>query len=154
MAIKQALPFGALLRRYRLAAGLTQEALAMRAGLSTRAISDLERGTHRTPYRDTITLLTDALQLTDQERVLFEYASGRRRRSPATRSGESTSSTSSAWPARDATEPSLVGRSSELELLARHLAGAGPPSCCWLASLASARPACCARRPVRRATKG
>ena len=36
--------FGDLLRRYRTAAGLTQEELAERAGLSTRGISDLERG--------------------------------------------------------------------------------------------------------------
>lgn len=36
--------FGNLLRRARRSAGLTQEALAERAGLSARAISDLERG--------------------------------------------------------------------------------------------------------------
>ena len=38
--------FAALLRRHREAAGLTQEALAERAGLSTRAIAYLERGAH------------------------------------------------------------------------------------------------------------
>jgi DNA-binding XRE family transcriptional regulator len=36
--------FGALLRHARLAAGLTQEALAERAGISADAISTLERG--------------------------------------------------------------------------------------------------------------
>ena len=40
---------GAFLKRYRLAAGLSQEALAARAGLSARTISDLERGIHGTP---------------------------------------------------------------------------------------------------------
>ena len=35
--------FGNLLRRYRVAAGLTQEELAERAGVSTRGISDLEQ---------------------------------------------------------------------------------------------------------------
>ena len=35
--------FGALLKRLRLAAGLTQEALAERAGLSVKALSELER---------------------------------------------------------------------------------------------------------------
>ena len=35
--------FGALLRRYRLAACLTQEALAERAGISARAIGDAHR---------------------------------------------------------------------------------------------------------------
>ena len=38
-----AVSFGALLKRQRLAAGLTQEALAERAGLSAKAVSDLER---------------------------------------------------------------------------------------------------------------
>lgn len=49
--------FGELLRRYRVAAGLTQEALAERAGVSTRGISDLERGAHGLPRRDTLLLL-------------------------------------------------------------------------------------------------
>jgi transcriptional regulator with XRE-family HTH domain len=35
--------FGELLRRHRAEAGLTQEALAERAGLSRRRIADLER---------------------------------------------------------------------------------------------------------------
>jgi transcriptional regulator with XRE-family HTH domain len=47
-------PFGALLRRHRVAAGLTQEALAERAGISARAVSDLERGLYRAPHRDTV----------------------------------------------------------------------------------------------------
>lgn len=63
--------FGPLLRRYRAAAGLTQEELAERAGLSTRAISDLERGVKRAPRRETIELLADALALTAQKRALF-----------------------------------------------------------------------------------
>jgi transcriptional regulator with XRE-family HTH domain len=41
------LAFGALLRRYRLAAGLSQEPLAARAGLSVDAIDLLERGRPR-----------------------------------------------------------------------------------------------------------
>ena len=53
--------FGALLRRQRLAAGLTQEALAERAGLSAKAVSDLERDPARTPRLGTVTLLADAL---------------------------------------------------------------------------------------------
>ncbi len=53
--------FGALLRHHRLAAGLTQEALAGRAGLSAKAVSDLERDPARTPRLGTVTLLADAL---------------------------------------------------------------------------------------------
>ncbi|HET8631997.1 MAG TPA: tetratricopeptide repeat protein [Thermomicrobiales bacterium] len=55
--------FGALLRRYRLAAGLTQEGLAERAGLSARAVSDLERGGGRLPRLETVTRLAAALAL-------------------------------------------------------------------------------------------
>lgn len=63
--------FGTLLKRYRLAAGLSQEALAARAGLSARTISDLERGVHDVPRTDTLELLTSALSLTDQQRSLL-----------------------------------------------------------------------------------
>ena len=57
--------FGVVLRRYRLAAGLTQEELAERAHLSTRAISDLERGLKKEPRPSTVRLLTAALGLED-----------------------------------------------------------------------------------------
>ncbi len=60
--------FAALLRKYRRAAGLTQEELAERAGLSPRAISDLERGVRRAARRATVDLLTAALDLDQQER--------------------------------------------------------------------------------------
>src|SRR4051794_24032536 len=45
--------FGELLRRHRRARELTQEALAERAGVSARAVSDLERGARAHPYRET-----------------------------------------------------------------------------------------------------
>ena len=61
-------PFGTLLRRFRLAAGLTQEALAERAGLSAKAISDLERNPERTPRLESVALLADALQLPAEDR--------------------------------------------------------------------------------------
>ena len=60
--------FAALLKRQRLAAGLTQEALAERAGLSPRAVSDLERDTARTPRLGTVTLLADALGADQEQR--------------------------------------------------------------------------------------
>jgi transcriptional regulator with XRE-family HTH domain len=44
MAPAPAARFGALLKHYRRAAGLTQEALAEQARLSVRGIQDLERG--------------------------------------------------------------------------------------------------------------
>src|SRR6266581_1352300 len=63
--------FGTLLKHYRLAAGLSQEALAARASLSARTISDLERGIHGTPRTDTLELLTGALSLSAQQRTLL-----------------------------------------------------------------------------------
>ena len=64
-------PFGTLLKRYRIAAGLTQEALAARAQLSARAISDLERGINRVPRYDTLELLITALNVTTTQRALL-----------------------------------------------------------------------------------
>ena len=63
------LPFGARLRRLREAAGLTQEELAVRAGLSRNAVSALERGLHKRPYPHTIRSLADALGLSESERA-------------------------------------------------------------------------------------
>ena len=74
MATSSVAPFGVLLRQYRAAAGLTQEALAERARLSARAVSDLERGINRTPRRETLTLLADALALPGRQRTLLAAA--------------------------------------------------------------------------------
>ena len=72
--------FGDLLRRHRVAAGLTQEALAERAGLSARGISDLERGARELPRKDTLRLLLQALALAPADRAALVAAA---RRSPA-----------------------------------------------------------------------
>jgi len=65
----EATAFGALLRRYRTLAGLTQEGLAARANISTRAVSDLERGINRAPLAETLELLASALDITSEERI-------------------------------------------------------------------------------------
>lgn len=65
--------FGDLLRRYREAAGLSQEALAERAGMSERGIRYLENGT-RQPYPDTLRRLAEALTLTPEQRETFAEA--------------------------------------------------------------------------------
>ena len=67
-------PFGALLRQARAAAELTQEALAERATLSPRTISDLERGLKTRPQAATLHLLMDALDLDAAARRRFEAA--------------------------------------------------------------------------------
>jgi predicted ATPase/DNA-binding XRE family transcriptional regulator len=73
--------FGDLLRRYRVAARLTQEELAERARVSPRAISDLERGERSRPWRDTVQRLAAALQLQSAEGEQLEAAA--RRASPS-----------------------------------------------------------------------
>jgi tetratricopeptide (TPR) repeat protein/transcriptional regulator with XRE-family HTH domain len=110
--------FGELLKRYRMAAGLTQEELAGRAGLSVRGISDLERGLRRVPRKDTIELLVEALRLAapDHARLL---AAARRSRTSAP-----------PLPIEDlpgSVFPPLVGRTRELALLEQHLVSGTPP---------------------------
>jgi predicted ATPase/DNA-binding XRE family transcriptional regulator/Tfp pilus assembly protein PilF len=73
--------FGGLLRQFRAAAGISQEGLAERAGLSRRGIADLERGARNFPYGDTIRRLADALGLTPEERAAL-LAAGTRHPSP------------------------------------------------------------------------
>src|SRR5262249_20697149 len=62
-------PFGAQLQRHRLLAGLSQEELAERSGLSRRGITDLERGARRMPHPATVRRLADALGLAEPERA-------------------------------------------------------------------------------------
>jgi tetratricopeptide (TPR) repeat protein/transcriptional regulator with XRE-family HTH domain len=70
--------FGARLRACRAAAGLTQEELACRSGLSVRAVSNLERGRTQWPYRDSLSRLADALGLPQAARAEFLAAVPRR----------------------------------------------------------------------------
>jgi len=64
--------FAALLRQFRMEAGLTQEELAAAAGLSARSVSDLERGVALTARKETARLLADALGLMGATRASFE----------------------------------------------------------------------------------
>jgi tetratricopeptide (TPR) repeat protein/transcriptional regulator with XRE-family HTH domain len=121
----QALSFGDLLRRHRVAAGLTQEELAERAGLSVRAVSDLERGIKSRPHRDTVRLLAEALRLDGPACAAFEAARGRG--AAASIADAAPGAATARVTRRRETVPPFVGRASELALLERHLAGKGPP---------------------------
>jgi len=70
--------FGIRLRSCRQSAGMSQQELAERSGLSVRTISDLERGRTRFPYPDSLGRLADALGLRDPARTEFIAAAGRR----------------------------------------------------------------------------
>ncbi|HET8629857.1 MAG TPA: AAA family ATPase [Thermomicrobiales bacterium] len=125
MAETEIATFGALLRRHRLAAGLTQEALAERAGLSARAVSDLERDAARTPRLESVALLAAALGLAADQQAALRAAAR-----PEPR-GEDDRGASPAGAPRSlpASPPPLAGRARELaalrERLAATLAGAG-----------------------------
>jgi predicted ATPase/Tfp pilus assembly protein PilF/DNA-binding XRE family transcriptional regulator len=101
--------FGRILKRLRLEAGLSQEALAERARISAQAVGALERGTRRTPYRDTVVLLADALDLGPAARAELEAAADRRR-------GPKTAPPSEGEPLRQLYAPltPLIGREADL----------------------------------------
>jgi predicted ATPase/transcriptional regulator with XRE-family HTH domain len=104
--------FGAVLRQFRTAAALSQEALAERAGLSLRGISDLERSVRRAPHLTTIRLLADALELTPSDRQALLAAARPAR-------GSEMPAGALAWFAPPPTPlTSLVGRERELVALA------------------------------------
>jgi tetratricopeptide (TPR) repeat protein/transcriptional regulator with XRE-family HTH domain len=109
-----------VLRELRAKAGLTQEQLAEAAGLSPRAISDLERAVVSIPHKDTVRLLADALQLTGMARVEFETAA-RARVAPSRADGGGIAATR-ALP-RDIAL--FTGRQPELAQLTDAVADAG-----------------------------
>jgi len=61
----------AALRGARRAAGLTQEQLAERSQISVRTLRGLESGRIRTPHRNSLDALVDALGLTGEVRLVF-----------------------------------------------------------------------------------
>jgi tetratricopeptide (TPR) repeat protein/transcriptional regulator with XRE-family HTH domain len=116
MAVPHSLSFNSLLKRYRRAAGMTQEALAARAGYSVVYISMLERGT-RSPLATTAEILADALSLTEHEREQFFTALATVPR------GEPTRAEAPAL----ALGPRLIGRAHEVNLIASHLGASTAP---------------------------
>ena len=106
--------FGGLLKRFRRAAGLTQEELAARAGYSAVYVSMLERG-RRLPLPATAGLLAAALDLAAHDRELLLTAA---------RGQSDLSNHTSVW---SASPQPLIGRERELAAIEAHLVGAGPP---------------------------
>src|SRR6267143_5868057 len=98
--------FADLLRRHRLAARLTQDALADRAGLSVNGIQKLERGgTH--PNRESLRRLEQALQLTPEDLVALQVAA---QSTPRLRAAASLTD---ARPDLPAALTSFIGRETE-----------------------------------------
>jgi predicted ATPase/DNA-binding XRE family transcriptional regulator len=119
MATRDFPRFGDLVRRHRTAAALSQEELAERAGVSVRALSDLERSVHRAPRLETVRMLADALGLGENERAGLLAAA--RPELPPVVTMPTRPTVSAALP-RPPTR--LIGRESEIatlsELLAQH----------------------------------
>lgn len=122
---QESLSFGTLLRRHRLAAGLSQEALAERARVSVEGISALERGFRRAPQRETLELLAGALALSPDQRRAFEDAAAAaspRRRGASVTVGPWPSSRAAILPRGLA---NFVGRETEIESVGAALSEQG-----------------------------
>jgi non-specific serine/threonine protein kinase len=114
--------FGELLRARRRSTGLTQAELAERAGLSERAISDLERSL-KTPHPTTLRLLAEALSLSDAE--LAEWRAALQERAP-----RAVGSASSSPPGHvPAARTSFVGREHLLASVCRLLGSSEVGAC-------------------------
>jgi predicted ATPase/DNA-binding XRE family transcriptional regulator len=109
-------PLGDLLRTFRTAAFLSQEALAERSRLSARTVGDIETGAARTPRLVTVMLLAEALGLSADDRARLLNAA----RKPAARSAEE-----SPPGARTLRAPTLVGRDADVAHLRALLARDG-----------------------------
>jgi transcriptional regulator with XRE-family HTH domain len=73
------IPFADLLRRYRVQAGLTQEQLAERAGLSLQAVNKLECRVRTAPRPQTVSVLAKALGLSMAQATYLEATVDRHR---------------------------------------------------------------------------
>ena len=115
--------FGGVLKRLRGAAGLTQEELAMRAGMTAKGLSALERGERRRPFPHTFRSLADALRLTEEERsVLLAAMPPRRDEKPRADGGAAPDPPTLDRPVQHPSQAGLpapttplVGRERELE---------------------------------------
>ncbi len=107
--------FGKLVRRYRLALGLSQEELADRSGLSVKAIANIERGRTTRPHRHSVQSLGEALVLPDSQRRELDRAA----RAPAEVVHLAAAGTKSPPVPRQlpASVAGFVGRTRELEEL-------------------------------------
>jgi tetratricopeptide (TPR) repeat protein/transcriptional regulator with XRE-family HTH domain len=74
---------GDRLRAYRSSAGMSQQELAERSGLSVRMIANLECGRTRSPFPNSLHRLADALGLGEEARAEFIGAASRRLGRPA-----------------------------------------------------------------------
>jgi transcriptional regulator with XRE-family HTH domain len=130
MPVAEEESFGQLLRRLRRAAGLSQEALADRAGLSSDAVAALERGRRNVPRADTLGRLVAALELSANQRERLASATEPNTRNGTTKAQAPLPGPSHAHVPHNLPLPlaSFVGRESDIAHLRSLLrdAAAGP----------------------------
>jgi len=114
--------FGEVLRRHRALAGISQEALAARSGLTREAISLLERGERLAPRTSTVVILADALRLRAQDREAFIASAHRPPRAASAEGPPPPVPRELPRPPAD-----FTGRAGELDALRGLLAGEGGP---------------------------
>jgi tetratricopeptide (TPR) repeat protein/DNA-binding XRE family transcriptional regulator len=132
IADEQDASFGTIVQQHRVAARLTQEELAELAGLSVRALRDMERGHTQRPYRQSVRRVADALTLAGPARAQLLRAARATRTGPGSTpagpgargpaSGSDPDPAGRPWslvpmqlPARS---PHFAGRAAELRELA------------------------------------
>ena len=99
----------------RSAAALSQEALAERAGLSKRGISDIERGGRQAPRLETVRLLAEALALGEADRQALLTAARPALLAPGLPDDVPPLGVSTSRPGRLPVPPNrLVGRTAKL----------------------------------------
>src|SRR4051812_48206226 len=114
---KNRVTFADRLMELRVARGLSQEQLSDQAGVSVRAISDLERAVTRRPRRDTVRALAAGLGLTGDEREALERSA--RQAPPSSRRGRASPRINMPAPVS-----SIVGRAADVAALGRLVRGA------------------------------
>jgi tetratricopeptide (TPR) repeat protein/transcriptional regulator with XRE-family HTH domain len=119
--------FGQMLRDLRHAAGLSQEELAERSGLSIRTISNMERSQASRPYPRSVRLLAGALRLDEPTRTAFEAAARGQRPGNEWVADEPAAAAQTAVATRTLPRDiaGFTGRQQELDRLAETAAGTG-----------------------------
>ncbi|MBX3070778.1 MAG: helix-turn-helix domain-containing protein [Thermomicrobiales bacterium] len=117
MADPQPVQLGQVIRRFRLASGMSQEQLAERSGLSARSVSDLERGLRSGTRPETLRMLAEALSLSEEERGALLLAARPELRDRHS-TDKATSSPRTSWPEL---RTQLIGREREVDEVVQNL---------------------------------
>jgi predicted ATPase/transcriptional regulator with XRE-family HTH domain len=114
--------FGELLRHLRIAASLTQEALADRCRISPATVAAIEQGRRKAPRLSTVRLIADALELSAADREILARAADRETPGPPAAALPPAPPSTALVVGLPALRTSFVGRDSELGIILAALA--------------------------------